>query len=385
MIEKLNYFPVNWIDGMKINKNHFNSIQNFINDSIKDAVGLHTSLISYGLLPSNNPIKLNLMVDSHKSLRVQVQECHAITPNGSRIEIDDRSETVNTNSTYLEASYEIKGDESLKLWVCISVNYFKRIPFGDSDPEENPPRYPFTKPEYLLSLIPENELVNETGLGGNFLIIGKVLVNSYESKIDNAYIPPSVYVGSHKRLQELYDEINRFYGQIEIFSIQIAQKINSKKQANELALMMLLVTDKILDYLGVEINKIRWLGIHKAPSEMLLSVIGLARTLKNLFDSKSGAGKEELLNYFADWCNVNQGTFENIFLELINNNYNHNQIDISVSKIHKFMDVFENLLSSLSRLDYIGKKRDGSIFVSEITDERDSLLYGKRSKSFLAD
>ncbi|WP_235604508.1 hypothetical protein [Flavobacterium covae] len=189
MIEKLNYFPVNWIDGMKINKNHFNSIQNFINDSIKDTVGLHTSLISYGLLPADNSIKLNLMVDSHKSLRVQVQECHAITPNGSRIEIDDRSETVNTNSTYLEASYEIKGDESLKLWVCISVNYFKRIPFGDSDPEENPPRYPFTKPEYLLSLIPENELVNETGLGGNFLIIGKVLVNSYESKIDNAYIP----------------------------------------------------------------------------------------------------------------------------------------------------------------------------------------------------
>ncbi|MFK7000699.1 hypothetical protein [Flavobacterium oreochromis] len=385
MIEKLNYFPVNWIDGMKINKNHFNSIQNFINDSIKDAVGLHTSLISYGLLPSNNPIKLNLMVDSHKSLRVQVQECHAITPNGSRIEIDDRSETVNTNSSYLEASYEIKGDESLKLWVCISVNYFKRIPFGDSDPEENPPRYPFTKPEYLLSLIPENELINDTGLGGNFLIIGKVLVNSYESKIDNSYIPPSVYVGSHKRLQELYDEINRFYGQVEIFSIQIAQKINSKKQANELAIMMLLVTDKILDYLGVEINKTRWLGIHKAPAEMLLSVIGLARTLKNLFDSKSGAGKEELLNYFADWCNVNQGTFENIFLELINNNYNHNQIDVSVSKIHKFMDVFENLLSSLSRLDYIGKKRDGSIFVSEITEERDSLLYGKRSKSFLAD
>ncbi|WP_235604507.1 hypothetical protein [Flavobacterium covae] len=149
--------------------------------------------------------------------------------------------------------------------------------------------------------------------------------------------------------------------------------------------MMLLVTDKILDYLGVEINKIRWLGKHKAPSEMLLSVVGLGRTLKNLFDSKSGAGKEELLNYFADWCNVNQGTFENIFLELINNNYNHNQIDVSVSKIHKFMDVFENLLSSLSRLDYIGKKRDGSIFVSEITDERDSLLYGKRSKSFLAD
>ena len=88
MIEKLNHFPVNWIDGMKINKTHFTEVQNFVSDSVRDAVGVHTSMIGYGLLPVKDPVKINLIIDNHKLLRIKVEECHAITPNGSRIETE---------------------------------------------------------------------------------------------------------------------------------------------------------------------------------------------------------------------------------------------------------------------------------------------------------
>ena len=64
MIEKLNHFPVNWIDGMKINKNHFLEVQNFVSDSVRDSVGIHTSMINYGLLPVAEPIKMNLIIDN---------------------------------------------------------------------------------------------------------------------------------------------------------------------------------------------------------------------------------------------------------------------------------------------------------------------------------
>lgn len=384
MIEKLNHFPVNWIDGMKINKNHFLEVQNFVSDSIRDSVGIHTSMINYGLLPVAEPIKMNLIIDNHKLLRIKVEECHAITPNGSRIDIGT-SESLSLSIPYPETVRELKENESAVLLACISVNHFKRTPYGEPDPEENPPRYPYTHPEYSLNLIPEDELKSTIGFGANYLTIGKILVNAGESKIDNNYIPPSISVSSHQKLQELYTEIDRFYGQIELYSVQIAQKIHSKKQSTDLAMMMERMSDKTLNYLGTEINRLRWMSRHTPPANMLLSVVALARVLKNFIDARSGAGKEELLNYFAEWCNVSQGDFEVIFSETINTDYNHNQMDIVIAKITRFMKTLEDLFSILSRLDYIGKKRDGSIFVSENTDDKETVIHAKRSRTFLAD
>ncbi|WP_336689675.1 MULTISPECIES: hypothetical protein [unclassified Chryseobacterium] len=384
MIEKLNHFPVNWIDGMKINKNHFLEVQNFVSDSVRDSVGIHTSMINYGLLPVAEPIKMNLIIDNHKLLRIKVEECHAITPNGSRIDIGT-SESLSLSIPYPETVRELKENESAVLLACISVNHFKRTPYGEPDPEENPPRYPYTHPEYSLNLIPEDELKSTIGFGANYLTIGKILVNAGESKIDDHYIPPSTSVSSHQKLQELYTEIDRFYGQIELYSVQIAQKIHSKKQSTDLALMMEKMSDKTLNYLGTEINRLRWMSPHTPPANMLLSVVALARVLKNFIDARSGAGKEELLNYFAEWCNVSQGDFEVIFSETINTDYNHNQMDIVIAKITRFMKTLEDLFSILSRLDYIGKKRDGSIFVSENTDDKEAVIHAKRSRTFLAD
>ncbi|MCU7619172.1 hypothetical protein NZ698_18490 [Chryseobacterium sp. PBS4-4] len=386
MIEKLNHFPVNWIDGMKINKNHFADVQNFVSDSIRDAVGIHTSMINYGLLPVNDSIKLSLIIDNHKLLRIKVEECHAITPSGARIDIGTgTSEAINLSIPYPEAAFEIKNDESVVLMACLSVNHFKRTPYGEPDPEENPPRYPYTQPEYSLNLVPENELKNTLGFGTSYLTIGKILVNAGESKIDENYIPPCVSVSSYKKLQDLYVEIDRFYGQIELYSVQIEQKIHVKKQNNSLALMMGLMSDKTLNYLGHEINRFRWLSPQTSPANMLLSVVALARVLKNFIDARSGAGKEELLNYFAEWCNVSQGHFETIFSDVINSDYNHNHMDVTIAKVKTFMKTLEDLYSVLNRLDYIGKKRDGSIFVSENTDDRDSVIHAKRSRTFLAD
>ena len=384
MIEKLNHFPVNWIDGMKINKSHFLDVQNFVSDSIRDSVGIHTSMMNYGLLPVAEPIKMSLIIDNHKLLRIKVEECHAITPNGSRIDIGT-SESLSLSIPYPEAVRELKENENAVLLACISVNHFKRTPYGEPDPEENPPRYPYTHPEYSLNLIPEDELKNTIGFGANYLTIGKILVNAGESKIDDNYIPPSISVSSHQKLKDLYTEIDRFYGQIELYAVQIAQKIHAKKQSNDLAVMMEMMSDKTLNYLGMEINRLRWLSPHTPPANMLLSVVALARVLKNFIDARSGAGKEELLNYFAEWCNVSQGDFEVIFSETINTDYNHNQMDKVIGKITRFMKTLEDLFSILSRLDYIGKKRDGSIFVSENTDEREAVIHAKRSRTFLAD
>ena len=386
MTETLHYFPVHWIDGMKINKGHFLSVQDSMSDMLRDGIGIHLSMQNYGLLPVEDSLKLSLSIDNHKLLRVRVEECQAVTPNGSRISIGKGvAEQLQLSIPYPEAAYELKDDENITLLACISVNLFKRIPFGEPDPDENPPRYPFTQPEYNLHLIPENELKNTVGFGLSYLTIGKVLVNAGESRIDENYIPPCVNVSSHLKLKDLYSSIEHFYGQMELYSVQIEQKIRVKNQNNSLAVMIGLLAEKTLNYLGMEINRFRWLSPHRPPVEMLLSVVSLARVLKNFIDARSGAGKEELLNYFSEWCNLTQGNFEQIFTEVINSDYDHNQMDIVIKKIIVFMKTLEELFSILNRLDYIGKKRDGSIFVSENTDEREAVVHAKRSRTFLAD
>ena len=87
MTETLHYFPVHWIDGMKINKGHFLSVQDSMSDMLRDGIGIHLSMQNYGLLPVENSLKLSLSIDNHKLLRVRVEECQAVTPNGSRISI----------------------------------------------------------------------------------------------------------------------------------------------------------------------------------------------------------------------------------------------------------------------------------------------------------
>ena len=60
MTETLHYFPVHWIDGMKINKGHFLSVQDSMSDMLRDGIGIHLSMQNYGLLPVENSLKLQM-------------------------------------------------------------------------------------------------------------------------------------------------------------------------------------------------------------------------------------------------------------------------------------------------------------------------------------
>ncbi|MBZ4043828.1 hypothetical protein [Flavobacterium hibisci] len=389
MIEKLNHFPVNWIDGMKINKSHFLSMQNNVSELVNDAIGIHTTPMSYGLLYSGNQnkeaTKITLGIDNHKLLRVRVEECHAITPNGSRIEISRSStDTLDLQVPYPEDTYEIKDGEQLVLLACISVNSKKRIPFGEPDPEEVPPRYPYTQPEYKLHLIKAEEFRSGIGYGGFYLAIGKVIIGD-NTILDENYIPPSVTVACHPKLVDMHAQIARTFGQIEIYSVQISQKINRIQQSGILPQTVIQLTDTTSYYLGSCLTQFRWFALHQHPAAMLTTVVSFARVIKNFIDSKSGAGKEELLNYFAEWCDISQGELEMLFASLINSGYDHVHIDKTATLVMNFLVKIEKLYETLNKLDYIGKKKENiELFVAE-TDQKDILHTSKRHSFFIKD
>lgn len=388
MLEKLNHFPVNWVDGMKINKSHFIAMQDHLSDVVRDAVGTQLDPLSYGLLPFGNAgesIKISLIIDNHKLLRVKVEECHALTPNGCRIDISsNNSHMLKMDMPYPEAVYELDYDQDMVLLANVSVNLFEKKPFGSPDPEENPPRYPNVIPTFNLNLVPEKGF--QTGHGGYHLTLGKIVINKNESYLMTDYIPPCTSVQSHQKLIDFHTKIDRFFGQLELLAVQISQKINRKNQTNELAIMILALSEKITTYLGNNINSFRWFTVNQPPAYMFDKVISLARTMKNYIDSKSGAGKEELLNYIAEWCGISQGEFELVFTDLVNVGYDHTQIDKTAKKTLHFIKVMDELFSTLNHLDYIGKRKDNGIFVKERLElENLAIDASKRNKSFLED
>lgn len=391
MTDTNQFLQVNWVDGMKINKSHFIAIQNYVNQIANGLGQVHLTDINFGLISNaqqGNSLKFNFFIDNHKMIKVKLEECRAITFGGERIFISP----IIAHFLNVEAEYNLNADEEeLRnvqekiLLVNVTINPYSFVPFGEPDPEENPPRYPFLVPEYSLSIVPESK--NKSGHSKNQLTIGKIIVNSVEAYIDETYIPACTTVESHPKLLELHGFLNRFYGQLEIYAVQIIQKIHTKNQNNHLSMMILDLSDKISMFLGGTINSSKQSSIYEPPVYMLDKVVSLGRVMKNYVDSKSGSGKEELLNYFSEWCSLQQGDFEILFSKLVNTDYAHADMYVLIDKIITFVRTIDELFASLSRLDYIGRKKETGIFVKERQESPVGIIDSKpkNRKSFLED
>jgi hypothetical protein len=114
-------------------------------------------------------------------------------------------------------------------------------------------------------------------------------------------------------------------------------------------------------------------------------VAALARLLKNRLDVYTGPLKDELLNYFAEWCNINQGEWETVTTGLSNFRYDHRNIREALRQADAFIQLLIRLFSSLAALEYIGKKREAGIFVKEHLVVPAEELPAPRRKSFLAE
>lgn len=378
MPDKRNYLQVNWVDGMKINKNHFIAQEQAFSARLADVRQMGITPYNYGLLPvtgtQNNPLKINIYKDNQRSLRIKVSDCSAVTPGGSRISLAGDSQTGGFILPMPETLYEIALQPQEELFVVLSVNEYNGIPVGNPDPSEEPPRYPFIIPDCKVHLIAESQLGKmENGL--NFLLIGKIRITEKGPEPVSDYIPPCTCVLSHPRLVEYHTGFDQFLSQLEVDLVTILRKISDKEQTNSLALTLKSVAEPLLNFLGTNILGFRWNVPFQPPLAMCGLIAQSARLIKNALDTCSGKSREELLNYLTEWCTLNQGDFENILTRTVNFNYQHSDMQKTLSVMMQYAEVLSPMFSKLSSLEYIGKKKETSIFVKEQPVK----------KSFLAD
>lgn len=396
MAENIKHFPVNWIEGMKINKNHFIEQQDNLEDLIRDARNLEVNDLHYGLLSTNlsRPFQYAISIDTHNELSVDIKMLKAVTPGGGRIEITDYtgpfSEKIELKEfDFKESSY----------FLLLNVDPYQRIPSGEQNMEEIPPRFPYAISRYSISTIVETE-VNQNNIGSLQFPIAKFKPSGDSYEILTDYVPPCLTLNSHPAMVSLFENYDLFYKQLEFNSVQIIQKIKFRSNTEDENIIATMVHEaclRSLHHAEQHITQNKWMNYNLRPATILQNVVSLARTLKNCFDSVSGDGKEMLFNYFSEWTDSKSGDYERLFSDTINIRFKAFDIESTVNQVIFFMSKIDNLYSILNQLDYIGRKRDTGIFVNENVLKNDriaSTIFGTDNKndeapssspSFLAD
>jgi hypothetical protein len=202
MIFPVKYLPVNWIDGMKVSKDHFIDTDKHHHDAQRDVASLPLTNYNFGLLPSPKASRaefdLSVAENAGGTISIKLSQCNAITPGGCRIYLakDQADNTQQLFATLKNTNPDPKNNNEISWFdVLLVVNPFERVPAGYPDPEENPPRHPFSDNKYTLQLIPSDQVKN-SDLGAYFLVIGKLKIKGDDAGLEN-YIPPCTSIQSH--------------------------------------------------------------------------------------------------------------------------------------------------------------------------------------------
>lgn len=383
------FLPVNWVDGMKINKSHFIAEANAMAFQLAQNTSCMLNELNYGILPAltaGEGLKLFISTDNQRKIQVRIQQCRAITAGGHYIEFKEDTYVQGAALTPIvsePAGLKELRNKSLEFYIVLTINPYKRLPHGLVDMGEIPPRLPYTVPFITIDLVPVEEVAKNI-LGGYQLPVGKMSIDEQKVIMEEDYIPPCTSIISHPGLLEIHAGLEQFYGKMELYSLQIIQKIFQKKQVNDMALIVQKICENILSFTASQLAEIKSIGVVLPPVSMIAKVSALSRSIKNIIDCYIGSGKEELINYFTEWCNVSQGELERIIMDLASHQYDHLDINRSMDKVTEFTRIISGLFHKLSRIEYIGKRKEAGIFVKEeVVNQQDTPVQKRRS--FLAD
>ncbi len=367
MLFPRHYLPINWSDGMKLSQQHFVETDNHVQDLVRDATSLFLNSYNYGLLPpvrgNSASHEFDLLEKNSDHVEVRLYRCNAITPGGCRIAInpDVLKFTVLTASFAVSQQYDTQQRPDYD--IVLVVNPFDKVPVGNPDPDEAPLRHPYTEYAYRLMVVASQQ-VNADELGSHHLVIGKAVYQEGHYIVDSQYIPPCASIASHPRLIQYYKAFGWGLNEIQVSSFKIIRKIHDQSQPSDVARHVLMLCTRMLDYLGTVFFNFRNLDHQHPPVFLVGYFANLTSIIYTALYCLPTRQKEEVLHYFYEWTDVTPGQFEELLLRLLEHDYNHHQIGVSMTTVEQFLSVFTKLWNKLSTLEYIGQRKD-TILVRE--------------------
>jgi hypothetical protein len=385
-LKPLSYYPVNWIDGMKISRQHFIQTENAVQDHFRDSLALTINNHNYGLLsPAPDmpgSLEVEVQIDPQNIIHVVLKTCRAITPNGARIEVLKDNKAYNYSAKRLTASHtHDSGKSSTTYAIIVQVNPYSRVPSGEPDASEQPARHPFAVPDVSVSILPEEQLQPAEG---NYLILAKLTNDKGEWTKDDQYIPACVAVQNYKKLHEQYAMLGGQFEELVASCTQIIQKVKGEKQKTSLSLNIQYVCEQLMAFMVDKVIRYRWTYSQESPLHTVEIFVSLTYCLKSAFDCLTERDREEMFTYFQQWSLLKPVEFEMLIQDILAIEYDHNDTARSLSGVRKFMEVMVLLFGKLSKLKFIGEQHDTGIVLGETIEPK------KQEKkaggwSFLAD
>lgn len=376
------FLSVNWVDGMSINKNHFIDQDNFQTQQHMDLNQLIAGPYGYGIRPAmqkdaKEP-QISFNLENNLQATLKLNHFRAITPGGAAIDITPST----TGELELACPLPETPEGTQNYLAVLTANPFKRTPWGLANPEEVPPRKPSVTPHYQFHLMEEPEDI-DSEIGLFHLAIGRLHHTGEAWEVDTTYIPPCTATAAHPALISTHREFEKQLHNIERHAVQIVQKVRGKHQENTLATAISFVCQQLLPILGTALSTYRQFVPHQAPIKMIEPVMNMARIIKNALDSWQGHGKDELMTYLSEWCNLKQGDLEDAIQQLITLEYRHTDIAKSLNMANHLLQITASVFNVLVGLDFIGKRTETDLFVKEESDEEEPEGTTQRRRGFL--
>ncbi|WP_443939963.1 hypothetical protein [Pedobacter sp. MW01-1-1] len=370
MIIPQKYLAVNWVDGMKVNKSHFISTDNYYTDTIRDVASVQLTPYNYGLLPSleggeNALSRFSVSKTTTNQVQIHISRLQAITPGGVRISIQNDVTSVHSLSEFSTKQVDLMDGKTEEFYVLITVNPFEQVPVGSPDPEEVPIRQPQTKHNYQIQLANAKN-INARDLGGYILIIGRIIQQGENFIKDNDFIPPCATINSDIKLTSLYTAIQYTIYNLQNVSLQMIQKILFKNQQSTVAQNVKVICETILNFCNQHYFYFRNIGEHQAPISLIDTTAKFANYLFTALSILPESEKEELLNYFFEWSDVTPINFQKSLSEIIEINYDHNKTGQYLYQIQNMLKNIESIWLKLNLLEFIGQHKENIVVKQEV-------------------
>ena len=373
MLPEIKHYPVNWVDGMKISRRHFTELEQFTTEHLRDATALGLSAHRYGLLPADphglSSFELLLSVDQQQGVQARLIYCRAVTAGGARIEITGGSEplTLRTSLTQLLSEFNLPAaTEQLRFSVVVSVNPYVRVPTGQPAPEEVPPRHPYTRPEYRLSVVPTQQ-VNTTQVSSFHLVVGELLYSEGALRPVPQFIPPSTSLTSHPALLKWLHQLEHLLQEIETDGFKIIHKVKMRTdKRSHLSEQVQTLAERTVFALAQHLTTLHLSAAEQPPIQLLDILLRLAKQVKTALDCLTEAEREELLKYFEQWSETLPATFLNALSNAVTMRYDHHRVHEHLEQQYALWQLVANVFRQLTQLEYIGKNKEGwKTFINE--------------------
>lgn len=361
---------INWEDGMDIDAEDLIMTENFLLSNIYRMKQTSMPALGYGLLPDRalDSQQQGTDIEVHHTVtdkvEICVNRCLGVTRGGYIVDyksgVDDNMElkivipadTIRREST----------GKSNRWNILLTVLPYERILSGTPDNTALPPRYPYVESSCTLSLSP----IERTKITSDVLILGRIRMEGERFLLDYTYIPPCTALTAHSELIRYYRYFGQMFNAIERSSKDIVAKVINRSDSSPIALNTCSLCKSILQYTALRFFEYRNMGMFWHPSKLLECYSTFAHVCLNTLNFLEKNEKEDLMQYFYEWSDINPAVFESLLNEAIDIEYEHTDLQPALFVIEKCLKAWSDLWQILASLDYIGRHKD-NIVIGERT------------------